>query len=72
MNKCVNCEFGANQVGYRGSIYKFKMAIKKRDYKIVEINYNNNENGCRRMEWNDKERECLKNNFSKFKEFVIV
>ena len=72
MNKCINCNYGANQIGYRGSIYKLKNTIKKKNNKIITIDYINDGHGCRKSEWNKKEDKCLGNNFSEFKEFVIV
>jgi len=66
-NKCINCEYGAKMMEFRGTMYNFKQAIKKD--KI--INYDKGEMGCRMDQWNDKEKECLYSNFSQFKEKIL-
>jgi hypothetical protein len=70
MTKCQQCKYGANIMGFRGSMYNFKQAIKKVGNKIIEIDYENGGSGCRKSEDNDKERECLENNFCNFEEFI--
>jgi len=58
---CSSCIYGA--VLAEGSIiYKFKTAMKKGNH----IRYAKGEVGCRMNQWDDRETECLSNNFSKF------
>jgi len=65
--KCQECEFGSNTLSFRGSVYKFSLAIKKSRI----IRYDKGECGCRRDEWNEKEEKCIKSNFSEFKQFLF-
>lgn len=71
MNKCKECQYGAIAEGFWNSIYKFKEAYKIFDNNLICISYENDECGCRLTEWNDKQKKCLSNNFSEFKEFSL-
>ncbi len=70
-SRCKSCEFGGEMIGMKSSFYKFKKAIKKQNDRIIDINYNKGDNGCRMTEWNNKENICLENNFSEFSLLIV-
>lgn len=70
--KCQTCTFGAMKLGFRGSVYSFKLAIKKVENKIIEINYKKGELGCRMSDDIEKQKECLNNNFNKYENFDLL
>lgn len=64
--KCLGCTYGANFK--QGSIiYFFKKAIKEKNGKMIEINYNQGQLGCRNSDRNQLEENCIQNNFSEFR-----
>ena len=67
---CKTCIHGALLKGFRGSLYEFKTATRKRFGELETINYENGECGCR--EANDYKREqiCLNNDFSEYEKFL--
>jgi len=67
--KCQICYYGAMHEGFRGSIYKFRTATRKRNNELKTVNYENGELGCRKFEDQERESICLNNNFSKYKKF---
>ena len=51
---CKSCKFGAVMDNHN-IVWKFRTAYKK----VKTIDYNNGEAGCRKDEWNVKEKNCL-------------
>ena len=64
---CQYCEHGGRTI-YNNTLYKFKESHKKKNKKIIKINYLEGDLGCRLSERNNKENLCIENNFSEFKE----
>lgn len=67
--KCKNCKYGGKHRINKDLIYFYQKAIKKIDENIIEIDYLKNEYGCRSSENNNKQKECLLNNFKFFEEY---
>lgn len=63
---CKTCRFGANQIGYRGSIYGFRLAVRANNR---VIDYADHGHGCRKDEWAAREKRCLRGWFTEWNQF---
>jgi len=73
---CQSCKFGAIVEGFSTgdvkSIYVCRIASKVKNGKLKEINYKENDYGCRMSQWNDKEEKCIANGFSEYEMFQVT
>jgi len=67
---CKKCIYGGTMLGFKGGTHSFSEAILKKDGKIVTINYNANEYGCRNNAFRSKEEVCLNNKFSEYRTLI--
>lgn len=69
MIPCKNCIYGGVQIDANGTeIQKFKMAEKIVGSKLIKIDYENCDPGCRASFFQCKEDVCVNNSFSEFRQ----
>lgn len=66
MSKCATCIYGGIKIDTNAT-YVFKQVNKTEKGKMVALNYDAGDYGCRADAFWPKEQVCLNNNFSEYR-----